>query len=523
MFNALLQKQARRGTGSATGTVRGIPAPVGGWNAKDALDAMKPEDAIVLDNIIPDAGKVRLRPGYLEHASAIPDLYVETLMEYAPPSTANRKLFAASPTAIYDVTTGGAVGAAAQSSLSNGRWQWVNFATTGGNFLCMVNGQDNYRTYDTTGGWTDRDAAVTGIDSATFSNIAVHASRLWFSVASSLSVWYLPTAAITGAATELPLGPIFNKGGSVLAIGSWTKDGGDGMDDLLAIITDRGQVAVYSGTDPDDAATWQKIGVFDIAEPLGKRCLIKVGGDIGIVTSRGVALLSQIIQANRSGQQKISITDKISGAFVEAYRTGADLFGWQITEFPSQNIVIVNVPRAERVLAHQYVVNVTTGAWCRFTGIDAGCWCLVGDELYFGGFDGKVYEFGEALSDNGAPINWAIQTAYNKLRSPQVKVVSMARPFLEASAGYRPGIQLKVDYDTSPITIAAPSYIIPGSEWDEVDWDEAEWAAGAVKRAKWQTVVGTGVAFSVCLVGGAQDVSFAFNSVDLMFEPGSFI
>ena len=39
-------------------TAIAIPAPVGGWNARDSLDAMPPTDAIKLVNWIPRAGYV---------------------------------------------------------------------------------------------------------------------------------------------------------------------------------------------------------------------------------------------------------------------------------------------------------------------------------------------------------------------------------------------------------------------------------------------------------------------------------
>lgn len=48
-----------------------IPAPVGGWNARDALDAMPPTDAVKLVNWIPRAGYVQSRGGFSIHASGL--------------------------------------------------------------------------------------------------------------------------------------------------------------------------------------------------------------------------------------------------------------------------------------------------------------------------------------------------------------------------------------------------------------------------------------------------------------------
>lgn len=52
-------------------TAQAIPAPIGGWNARDALDAMPPTDAIKLVNWIPRAGFVQSRGGYAVHAAGL--------------------------------------------------------------------------------------------------------------------------------------------------------------------------------------------------------------------------------------------------------------------------------------------------------------------------------------------------------------------------------------------------------------------------------------------------------------------
>lgn len=522
MFASLLKQQTNRLEGGTPARTYTLPAPIGGWNAREALQAMKPEDAVVLDNIIPDAGRVRLRPGFLTWATGLADDHVESLMEYAPPSGLN-ELFGASPSAIYEVTASGAVGAAVVSSLNNARWQSVNFATTGGNFLCLVNGEDNYRTYDGAT-FTDQGAAVTGVTSSDLIHIAVHASRLWFVKAGSLDVYYLPTAAITGAATLLPLGPLCKKGGELLAVGSWTKDGGDGLDDYFVAVTTKGEVVVYQGTDPSSADTWTKVGVFEVSEPVGRRCLIKVGGDLGIITSTGVSLLSQLIGVNRSGQRKVSITNKISRAFQEMYLACGTSHGWQIIEFPRQGLVIVNVPVQERAVSYQFVVNTETGAWCRFTGINANCWSLKGDELFFGTSSGTVCKFGDSEDDDGEPINFIIQTAFNKCGSTMNKIFKMVRALFQATPGYAPNITIKTDYDVSANNIGSPAaYTVSASEWDVAEWDVAEWGAGFTKRDYWQTIEGEGRAVSVVLSGSGYGVAFEFNEIDVLFEQGAFI
>src|SRR3954469_9931735 len=132
------------------------PAPVLGWNARDAIANMKGGYAYRLDNWFPTASNVRLRKGSAAHVTGITG-EVETLETYKP-ETGSQSMWAWANNKIYNVTAAGAVGAAAVSSLSSNRWQVTNMSTTGGNFLLCVNGADNMELYNGST-WT----AITGV------------------------------------------------------------------------------------------------------------------------------------------------------------------------------------------------------------------------------------------------------------------------------------------------------------------------------------------------------------------------
>lgn len=528
MYAALLKKHSGAPFGQAPARFATLPAPIGGWNARDAVSAMKPEDALVLENIIPGQGRVRLRPGYLVYATGITGVAggqvpaVETLMEYAPPSGL-KKLFAACGTGIYDASSPGGVPAAVQSGLTSARWASVMMASAAGTFLCAVNGSDHYRTYNGSA-WTDQHANVTGVDTTLLSDITVHANRLWFIEKNSMNAWYLGVSSISGAASKFPMGSMFKQGGKLIKIATWTVDGGDGMDDKLVFISDRGEVAVYQGTDPTTPSAFQLVGVFRIAEPIGDRCTIKVGGDLGVITSAGVALMAQLLGVNTSGTRKVTITNKISGAFQEAYDLYGAHIGWQVIEFPSQSLVLINVPVQEKALYHQYVINVETGSWCKFTGINACSWSLLGERLMFGSIDGKTYEFGQYDSDDGRAISWSIQTAFDKCGVSGNKVFKMVRPLLQATPGYVPGIAIKTDWDTTPVVIHAPATAPSGAAfWDTADWDLASWGVETKTSSRWRTVSGEGSVVSVALQGSGMDIIFEFNQIDILFEAGGSI
>ena len=171
-----------------TAKTASLPAPVGGWNARDSLADMDSSDAVILINWFPSTSELVLRKGYTEYADTIPSP-VETLMTYTG-STAN-ELFAIAGNSVYDCTNGGAVGAAVLSGLSNARWEYVNYTTTGGSYLYMVNGVNAPYTYD---GTTWSNPTITGVTPSTLDNINMHKGRVWFTDATTLKAYYLAQA-----------------------------------------------------------------------------------------------------------------------------------------------------------------------------------------------------------------------------------------------------------------------------------------------------------------------------------------
>ena len=70
------------GRREAVGSRGTIPAAVKGWNARDALAAMKPQYALtMLDNFFPERGRVQLRRGAQGHATGLTSS-VETLFAH---------------------------------------------------------------------------------------------------------------------------------------------------------------------------------------------------------------------------------------------------------------------------------------------------------------------------------------------------------------------------------------------------------------------------------------------------------
>jgi len=227
-----------------------LPAPVGGWNARDSLTAMQPNEAVILENWFPSPTECTLRSGYVKYSTGITG-QVETLMAYSGANT--NKLFAIAGTSVYDVTAGGAVGAAVVTGLTNARWGYLNIATSGGNFLSMANGVDTPRLYNGTA-WST--ASITGVTAANLKDPILYAQRQFFIEKNTLKVWYLPVQSIGGVANVVDIAPFMTRGGYIVSHGNWTIDAGTGVNDLYVIITNKGQVIVYQGTDPSSSTTF---------------------------------------------------------------------------------------------------------------------------------------------------------------------------------------------------------------------------------------------------------------------------
>ncbi len=493
------------------------PAPTGGWNARDPLTDMRPEDAVILDNYFPTAQGVELRKGFDSHATGLTGS-VESLMAYQPPGS-GAKLFAANNSAVYDVTSAGAIGAAEFSGLNGIRFQHVNFGNSAGNFLYLVNGTDSPRYYNGSSWTTPTTTGVTGSDLV---HVNVFKRRLFFVEKDTLSFWYFAVETVSGSVTEFRLDGLAQLGGYLMAMGTWSRDSGDGIDDLAVFITSRGECIIYQGTDPGSASTWALVGVFRVGEPIGRRCMFKVGGELVIVTRDGFTPISKAIAGARASD-RAAISDKIANAVTDAVRSYSGNFGWQPILYPKGNYALFNVPRIEGSRMDQYVMNTTTGAWCRFTGQDANCWEVFNDELYFGG-SAVVYKADSGQDDNGDNIEGEAKTAFTYLggRGRQ-KRFTMVRPVIQSNGTVGFALNVNVDFENR-IPTATPTFTeAEGSPWDTSAWDTSPWGSADGIQKEWQGVDGVGYAASIYLKSSTQGLDVDWFSNDWVYETGGFL
>lgn len=359
----------------------------------------------------------------------------------------------------------------------------------------MCNGVDAPIHYN---GTTWSAPSVTGITSTSIIQVISHKKRLWFVLADSTKGAYLGTDAIAGAATEFQFGSLFTRGGYLMALATWTRDGGAGADDYLVAISSRGQCALYRGTDPASASTWELAGVFDVAPPIGRRCFQKFGGDLLLITLEGVFPLSQLLAVDQSSARRVAISENIATAFNSAAQSYAGNFGWETCVYPKGTRLLVNVPVSENITAKQYVMNTLTGAWCEFDSWNANCFAIFGDSLYYGGNDGGVFKADVGSADIDVPITAVGQTAYTAAGTPNQKLFKMLRPLVSASGTNRPSLGVSIDFvETSAMSAVSASASLGQATWDVSAWDAAYWSGEDIQISDWINVVGLGTFGSI--------------------------
>lgn len=479
-----------------------VPVPTDGWDAISPLASMDPKRAPILNNWVPRPGWVELRKGCFPWVYLDDLIAVETLMVRRAGDT--EQFFAAAGDTIYDISNA-AVSPVAITGLNSARWQYTNFTPAlGTTVIQLCNGVDTLRQYNGTA-WSV--PAITGLPggltTAAICNIHAQKRRLWYVLTNGVGggstiAAFMPTDAITGAIDgTLDLGANWGKGGHLVAIADWTVDGSTGPQDYMVFISSRGQVSIYSGVDPTDATNWSLAGTFDLAPPISFRCATKIGSDVGLITQQGVIPLSQALPYETGASRSVSITARIQNAMAVAAENGKDLFGWQLISFAPETVAILNVPQTENSSQVQYVMNSLTGAWCQFTGWNANCFEIFGNQLFYGGNQGEIMRAFVGGSDFDQPILADMQCAYNYFDDPGcLKRMTAIQPFITAGQAVIPFISVDADF-TIQEQVAPVQILSGGALWDTAIWDTSVWFGSLVQTVDWLSAQALGHALAV--------------------------
>ena len=497
-----------------------VPPPIGGLNSRDSVDAMAPEDAILLDNFFPTTGKLKLREGYASYATNVGTGDVKTLVEHHAGSV--RKLLAiGSNGTLYDITGGGASPTSLKTGLTSAIAQTAEFDGK----TIFVTGSDTPFIYD---GSTTSNATITLSDASSTSTLAgvhVFKNRVYYWRGTDQSFYYGDVVnTYQGNFSAFPLSRVANFGGNLLMVTTLTQDGGEGIDDLIAFVMTSGEVIVYTGSDPGDANNFALVGTFRIAEPVPHiRAAIKLGGDVAIVTKEGIIAMSSVFRSATVAQKAQALTEKIRGAFIDQVALTGNTFGWELFLSPSGDKMIANYPTDNPADAYQqYVFNPVIGAWCRFTDIPAFTWGKYGGDVFFGSSLGKVFKFSsDSLSDAGADIRADCRTAFNYFGDRnRIKQFGYVQPFLESEGELTISTALSTDFNDRSVSFATSTFDTAGAYWNVATWDEEEWAGATTRTRPRIATSALGYAASLRLRVSTSTQSVSWLSASYGIQPG---
>lgn len=474
------------------------PSPVGGLNAKNSLADMPPTDAIVMENFFPTFSGCKVRAGSKKWAECPIVGTVRTLMVWNstlddnPVSTYNNKLIAAIETDIYDVTAENDDPVQLIDDATSDEWQWINFSNSAGTFLYAVNGADEpflYTTSATVTRATDTAGATqitgSGLTSVKdFINICSHKQRIWFVEKESTSGWYLAPNAIYGTATQFDFGPLFQLGGYLKCLATWSLDAGRGLDDHLVAISSRGEVIIYAGIDPSSPDTWALVGVFYIGAPIGNKCYAKLDGDLSIITQFGLVPLSQALSSTQVNANSLAYTDKIQLLISDLVGKNPYDYGWQILLLPKYNMLMLNAPNIDGTI-DQYVMNTTLMSWTKFTNYDSFTLANFYDELYFAkgnvvykGLTGVMDDVG-LDGTGGSPRMARAQVAYDYYDDPStLKHAHFIKPIFKTGAITSYAARCFADFQIVDNSFQPNDLVdnVVVSPWNTSPWDTSPWS-----------------------------------------------
>jgi hypothetical protein len=322
-------------------------------------------------------------------------------------------------------------------------------------------------------------------------------------------------------------------GGSIIAIGTWTIDTKQTVDEYLAFISSKGQVFVYQGTDPSTANTFALVGVYNVGDPIGQRCFLRISGNLWILTQQGIIPLTELLSQSIDvvAAPVVSVSKNIMNAINQSIQQYGTNFGWQMIAYPKGTLMILNVPISDHGATIQYVMNTITGAWCRFTGMSAISWEVFNNKPYYGADDGRVYEWdygsGDEVGDENYPVTATVRTAFNYFNTRGYKKRFTAiRPIFNSDNSVTPGVGLNIDFQVgAPISVPSTITAI-GAQWDVAQWDVAVWPIESGLIANWTTVDGIGMCASIITQvvtadnGSQNGVTLQLNGWDLTMEKG---
>lgn len=493
-----------------------LSAPLKGYSNLAALTEADPQLASILTNFTVEEDRITVRPGFIKVGEIAGNPPISSMVPfYGEPA----KLAAAAGGGLYDLS-----GALLDDGYGGDNWGWASFTDLGdADYTIMVNGHDGVVSWDGTAFVTEAvtaPAAEAWIDVTKFDKVLSHMNRLWFADSDNLAVYCLPLQEKAGEVELFPLNALFKRGGHIVAIATWTVDGGRGMDDQLVVFTSNGECAIYSGV---DTADFKLVGVFSFDAPMSKRSVLNFGGDLYVMVSSGLVPMTTLIRAEA---EKLGKADQnVMSDFENTSRVNRALHGWEVILNHATGHTICNMPLGGGKYV-QMIRHMQGQIWSKWMEVPSRCWGWVDNHAFFGSDDGKIYRGGkEYLNDDGLPINADVRFAWSSYRTATKKQFKLARLYVITDGFPRPFIDIEVDYNNKPPT-NQPEITVGdegGAVWDLATWDVDAWAASPVSVQNWQGVTGLGRVAGPRVRVAILGCSFAITGLDVIYEYGGLL
>lgn len=552
-----------------------LPAPILGMNTMDPPELMKPGYAEEIINFWPNENGLTTRGGSSPWSIGFNGNPVNSVLVWNGEvafGVADSDIFVIPPTVSPSM-------AAIQSytGLTSSLVQSVNFSNDGGTFLCCCNGSDTPFYYNGTT-WAQCSFTQGGnsFDAKGFFAITSHLSRLWWLKKDSQTVYYGDVNAIQGPVHELPLGAYLHRGGSLVAFGVVTQDGLTGSDDLFVVISSEGEVLLFKGTNPDEAASWNLVGHGMIPRPVGApRCITKLGPDLVVITESGIVGINTAMSKEFPGLDA-NIGEKIRSHWdnhLAVYGKGA---GWDICVYHGRDLIVINMPGP--LGCTQMVCNPSTKAWGMIQGweqvrclteykgmlIGGGDTTIMAlDYLYQDAVNGSLWlegtgEWARDAQDTGGsnwardatdtggstwcvyttqpePVHARVKHGFVAVGGQVKKRFTLARPYLVSTSIPAAWFDLSEDFRADELL--SPMFteqdIVQGAEWYTADWNRdaydtggSDWAVLQGQRqirTRWMQARGIGYFCAPIVAVDASTQHVTYTGCDVQYEAGNTI
>jgi hypothetical protein len=490
-----------------------LPAPSGGLNYIDAIDAMPESDALELINVYPQGTNAAMRGGSARFCSAASTSPARTLIQL-PLQDGSIKLVRASNNALMDITTGSEVDVTGTTTPTSDDWSGHVFR----NRLFLVNGADTAQVWTGTGNFAD--CTFTGVTLSSLASVSSYRSRLYFVEGNSLSFWYGGVDSTSGALTEFDLSSVATRGGYLLFAGAWSLQQAISSQTLFCAVTSEGEILAYAGSYPGDPNSWTLTYSAIVGQPLGRRAFVRVDNDLWLLTKQGIVSFSALFSSTPTVALD-AVGRKINPLISSLARSIPTSHLWSGVHWPNGRRVFLCAPRAGNDICI-LVLNTDTGAWCKYDygATDPAVTIGIFDGVpYFGAASGHVNEMEVGQTDNGSGISIDILTAFTFFRDRTTyKNINEVRPLVRAIRGLSFGLGVQTDFDLTAradIVASAPGVSTPwGSPWG------SPWSSSTEYLLPRFAVAAQGHSGALRIRGTITGTPLEFNAFDVRFRAG---